>query len=299
MDDLRRVRYFETLVQHRHFGAAAAALHITQPALSQQIKKLERELGAPLIDRDRPGFALTMAGEHLANHAPDLLRVADQLAEAVRDHATGTRGEIRIALTRSGADAGIAPRIRRFREEHPRVRITSITGWTAWNLEMLRAGEVDVAFVRGTISASDIDVIPCGTEEVAAILPLGHRLAARATVAAADLQHEPVVFWPRTTGPDYYDEVIGAIWPDAPPNIVAEEADAEQVLEQVARGVGISALDRTRSTRIAPAGVVVVPLTSPPSVAIGLASRREESAPAVVELLGWWTTRKARPMQDL
>jgi DNA-binding transcriptional LysR family regulator len=277
-----------TLVRHRHFGAAAAELHITQPALSQQIKKLERELSASLIDRAGHGFALTAAGEYLAQEAPGLLRAMDEAANAVRDHTTGTRGEIRLAYTRTGTDSGIIARVRRFREDHPNVRVTAITGWTRWNLELLRIGEIDIGFVRGRMTASDLGLIHCADVEQGVIVPRNHPLTRKPYVTREDLRDEPVVFWSREDGPEHYDDVIGSIWTDSPPRIVAENTAGDELLEQVANGVGISVLDRARGSRIAPVGAVVLPLADPPRVAISLAWRRDCPSPAVRQLISWW-----------
>lgn len=289
MEDLRRLRYFVTLVRHRHFGAAAAELHITQPALSQQIKKLERELAAPLIDRASQGFALTAAGEYLAREAPGLLRAMDEAAGAVRDHTAGTRGEIRLAYVRSGSDSGIATRVRRFRDDHPNVRVTTITGWTTWNLELLRAGEIDIGFVRGDLTVPDLGLVYCGDVEVGVVLPSSHPLARKSQINKEEILDEPIVLWPREIAPELYDDVIGSIWTDGAPRIVSVETDAEQVLEQVANGVGISVLDRARATRIAPEGAVVLPFSDPPRLPISLAWRRDNPSPAVRELIRWWS----------
>jgi DNA-binding transcriptional LysR family regulator len=288
VEDLRRLRYFVTLVRHRHFGAAAAELHITQPALSQQIKKLERELAAPLIDRAGQGFALTAAGEYLAGEAPGLLRAMDDAASAVRDHSAGTRGEVRIAYTRSVSDTGIYARVRRFREERPHVRVTSITGWTSWNLELLRAGKVDISFVRGRMDAPDLGLIHCGDVELGVVVPHGHPLASKSQVTREEILDEPIVFWQRKSGPESYDDIIGAIWTNSAPRIVSEEIDADQIVEQVANGVGISVLDRARATRLTPEGAVVLPLVDAPRHAISLAWRRDNPSPAVRELIRWW-----------
>jgi DNA-binding transcriptional LysR family regulator len=289
VEDLRRLRYFVTLVRHRHFGAAAAELHITQPALSQQIKKLERELAAPLVDRSSQGFALTAAGEYLAREAPGLLRAMDEAASAVRDHTAGTRGEIRIAYARSGSDSGVAARVRRFREDHPHVRVTTITGWTSWNLDLLRAGEIDIAFVRGRVTAPDLGLIHCGDVDVGVVVPRGHPLAHRTQVSREEILNEPLVIWPREIAPELYDELIGSIWTNGAPRIVFEETDADQVMAQVADGVGISVLERARATRIAPEGVAVLPLVDPPRLPISLAWRREDPSPAVRQLIRWWS----------
>jgi DNA-binding transcriptional LysR family regulator len=290
VEDLRRLRYFVTLVRHRHFGAAAAELHITQPALSQQIKKLERELAAPLVDRASQGFALTAAGEYLAREAPGLLRAMDEAAAAVRDHTTGARGEIRIAYSRSGSDSGIASRVRRFREEHPHVRITTITGWTSWNLELLRAGEIDIAFVRGDLAAADLGLIYCGDVDVGVVVPSDHPLARKSQVDKKDIVNESIVFWPREIAPELYDGVVSSIWTDSAPRIVSVEPEADQVMAQVADGVGISVLDHARAARLAPEGVVVLPFADPPRVSINLAWRRDAPSPAVRQLIRWWST---------
>src|SRR5437899_499186 len=102
------------VAQHRHFGRAADALHITQPALSQQIKVLERELGVELFAREGRAIALTPAGRALQDGAEELLADADGLERTIRGYASGAVGELRIAFTRSGSDSDILRRIRAF-----------------------------------------------------------------------------------------------------------------------------------------------------------------------------------------
>jgi DNA-binding transcriptional LysR family regulator len=289
VEDLRRLRYFLTLVRHRHFGAASAELHITQPALSQQIKKLERELAAPLVDRTGHGFALTAAGEYLASAAPGLLRAMDEAADAVRDHTAGTRGEIRIAHTRSGSDSGIFARVRRFREERPNVRVTTITGWSSWNLELLRAGEIDIGFVRGRMTAPDLGLIHCADVELGVVAPRDHPLARKSQVTKEEIRKEPIVFWDRASGPEMYDDVIRSIWADSAPRIVAEETAGDEIVEQVANGLGVSVLDRARASRLVPEGAVVLPFADPPpQLAISLVWLLDNSSPALHELIRWW-----------
>lgn len=288
MEDLRRLRYFLTLVRHRHFGAAAAELHITQPALSQQIKKLERELAVPLVDRASKGFALTAAGEYMAREAPSLLRAMDDAAAAAREHTVGTRGEIRIAYTKSGSDTSVAARVRRFQEERPNISIKTITGWSAWNLELLRADEIDIGFLRGRLTAPDLGIIHCGDVELGVVVPRGHPLTHKSQVTKEDILDEPIVYLPRANGPEAYDSVIGSIWTDRAPRIVSYESDADHVVEQVANGVGLSILDRARATCIVPEGAVVLPFVDPPRLPLNLVWRRDDPSPAVRELIRWW-----------
>jgi DNA-binding transcriptional LysR family regulator len=213
----------------------------------------------------------------------------DDAAAAVRDHTAGTRGEIRIAYSRSGSDSGIAARVRRFREDHPNVRVTTITGWTAWNLELLRAGEIDIGFVRGDLTAPDLGLIYCGGVEIGVAVPSNHPLARKSEVTREEIRNEPIVLWPREVAPELYDATIRPIWNDGAPRIVAVEPDMEQIVQQIADGVGISVLERARATRISPEDVVVLPLVDPPRLPISLAWCRDNSSPAVQELIRWWS----------
>ncbi len=290
MEDLRRVRYFIAVAEHLHFGRAAAALQITQPALSQQIKALERELGVELLIRDGRGVELTQAGHALANGAPDLLADAAALERATRAYAAGRAGELRLAFTRSGSDSDILNRIRTFRKEFPDITVSTITGWTAWNLELLESGEVDIAFVRGDITDRRIRTRLVSHEESAVVVWQDHPLAKKHSVHLLDIQNEPIVLWPRATGPEFYDELVGHIWGERIPHLVAEESDAEQVLDSVSNRTGISVLDRRRATRIAHDNVVVVPFeTNPPRVALRIAWLRGPAWPTVSAFLDWWT----------
>ncbi|MFG1797689.1 LysR family transcriptional regulator [Nocardia sp. NPDC049149] len=289
MDDLRRVRYFLAVAEHRHFGRAAESLHITQPALSQQVKALEKELGVDLLTRSGRAFVLTPAGLALQAGAQQLLTAAADLERSVRARASGTAGELKVAFTRSGSDSDISQRIRDFRKEFPDITVSTITGWTAWNLDLLESGEIDVAFVRGNIAHPRVETHLIGLQEAAVVVSKEHPLAVRDTVAIEDIVDEPIVLWSRQTGPDFYDELVGHIWGDGAPNLVGEESDAEQVLDVVSGGTGISVLDRKRATRIAHENIVVIPFgTDPPRIAISIAWMRESDAPALAHFLEWW-----------
>ncbi|QBS44459.1 LysR family transcriptional regulator [Nocardia sp. CS682] len=289
MDDLRRVRYFLAVAEHRHFGRAAESLHITQPALSQQVKALEKELGVELLARTGRGFVMTAAGLALQAGAQQLLATAAELERTVRARASGTAGELKIAFTRSGSDSDISQRIRDFRKEFPDITVSTITGWTSWNLDLLESGEVDVAFVRGNITHPRVQTHLIGLQEAAVVVSKGHPLAEKASLEIAEIVDEPIVLWSRQTGPDFYDELVTHIWGDGAPNLVAEESDAEQVLDLVSTGTGISVLDRKRATRIAHENIVVIPFgTNPPQIAIRIAWMRGSDAPALAHFLDWW-----------
>jgi DNA-binding transcriptional LysR family regulator len=273
--DLRRLKYFVTLAEHLHFGRAAAALHIAQPALSQQIKVLERELGVQLLRRSSRGVALTEAGQLLLVEGRKLLRQTAVVTAKTRAAGGGESGTLRVAYTRSVPDLGPRELVERFRERHPQVAITTATGWTAHNVELLRADLADVGFVRLPLTdAPELRTLLLGYDELVTALPADHRLARRSRVSREALVGEPVVAWPRSQGEGFHDTILTEVWRGEHPRVVHEEPDAENILAAVAAGTGVAVLDRHRALRLRLPGVVVRRFSGEiPRASFGLAWR--------------------------
>lgn len=255
--ELRRLEYFLVLARVLHFGRAAEELHISQPGLSQQIKVLEHELGTPLIHRGARAITLTAAGEVLREYGERVLDEARLCVERVRAAAERPAGSLRVAYTRSGADLNMHELVERFRVRHPAVRLSLTAAWTSRNLELLEAGEVDVAFVRSTVRHRAVESLVVAVEELVIAMPDDHPLAARERLTPADVVEEPLVHWPREQGPGYHDEIRRQIWGDRPQRVALEQPDAEHILREVANRVGIAVLDEHRARRFCPPGVCV------------------------------------------
>lgn len=256
--ELRRLRYFVVLAEELHFRRAAERLHIAQPGLTQQIRVLERELGAALFERSTSGVTLTDAGRILLEDGVPLLREADRIAERVRDAARGRTGLLRIVHTRSLAGALPDELVRAFRQLRPGADIAVETAWTTRNVAMLRAGEADAAFVRLPLAdAEDLGVMRLGQTELVVVLPGGHPLAGRRALRPADLRGAGIVSWPREQGPGYFDRIQSAIWGNESPVLVASEPDPEHLLAAVAAGAGLCVLDAKRAAKLRPRGVVL------------------------------------------
>jgi len=142
--ELRQLRYFGAVARHRHFGRAAAELYVTQPALSQQVRRLEAELGLELLRRSSRGVELTPAGADLLAHADAIVAEVERARADMDRHAGVTRGVVRVAV--GGADAPrLAEALATFHGEHPGVRLALRQGSVAEALELIRTGSVDVA----------------------------------------------------------------------------------------------------------------------------------------------------------
>lgn len=288
--EFRRLRYFSVLARRLHFARAAEELHLSQPALSQQIKVLERDLGVRLFHRDRRGVSLTPAGLALVEEAETLLGRYDAVRDRVREAAGDNGGVLRLAHTRSGVDTPVQDLVARFRALHPDTTLAVVSGWTEWNVRQVQAGAVDLAFVRLPVAEPGLVRMHLTDEELVAVLPAGHPLSRTRRLRPAHLRDEPVVFWPPTQGPGYHDAVLRRIWPDGRPKIVREDPDAEHVLAAVAAGTGLTILGRERAARLHPKGTTLRRFTHPrPTVGLWATWSRANRSPlleAFVELCG-------------
>jgi len=280
--DLRQLRSFVAVARERHFGRAAESLRVAQPAVSQHIRALETGLGVRLFERTSRSVELTAAGRTLLEGAPAILDGVRRLEEATRATARAVHGELRVNYTRT-APVGVATDIvEAFRRRHPAVTLTIDTLTTARNVELLRAGSVDAAFVRLPLEdAGGLGLVEVGVEPLVAALPTRHRLARRPRVAPADLARERMVFWPRAQGPGFHDRIVASVFGGRAPDIARIEPDTEHMVRAVAQGHGCAVTTQSRASLLSVRGVVFRPFTDPPPLApLALAWRvSEASAP--------------------
>lgn len=280
--DLRQLRTFVAVAHERHFGRAAQRLHIAQPAVSQQIRTLEADLGTRLFDRTSRSVELTAAGSTLLAGAPDILERMAQLTEATRATARVLRGELRLNYART-APVGIATDIvEEFRRLHPEVMLLTDSATTARSLAQLHDGALDAAFVRLPIADQpELTILEVGTDPLVAALPVRHRLARRRTLSPSDLQGERLVFWPRAQGPGFHDWIVEHLFGGRLPDVARIEPDTEQMVRAVAHGEGYAVTTAARASVLTMRGVVFKPFADPlPAAPLGLAWRSAEiSAP--------------------
>jgi DNA-binding transcriptional LysR family regulator len=185
--DLRLVRYFTVVAEHRHFGRAADALRVAQPSLSRQIRHLEQQLGARLLDRTPQGSRLTEAGEVFLPLARALLRSADQAAARTRAAAQPSR--ITIGYT---IGLIVTPAVRQLRREHPDADVQTLH--LDWNQprDALLDHRVDAVVTRLPLRTAGLHVTILYDEPRVLLVPLDHRLAGKESVSIDDIADEPI-----------------------------------------------------------------------------------------------------------
>ncbi|GAA2470367.1 LysR family transcriptional regulator [Streptomyces longisporus] len=202
--ELRQLTYFVTVAEELHFGRAAERLHIVQSAVSMQIQRLERELGAELFDRTPRRVRLTAAGERLLPEAREVLAAADRARAAVAPPPG-----LRIG-TSTGLGTHLDRVLTAFARRAPDVPVELFSLPVAERLARVAGGQLDAAFVRAVEPVPGVRVLPLWPDPLVAALPATHPLAGRAEIGIEELAEVPLALTERRNNPALVDLVVGA-----------------------------------------------------------------------------------------
>ena len=210
--ELRQIRSFLSIAETLHFGRTAALIHLSQPALSLQIRALEEEVGVRLFERNRRKTTLTAAGLAFRDDAAAALSQLDQAIRKAKLAASGKLGILRIGFI-STAGKEIVPNIaRQFRELNPEVEFSLRAIPTAHQVQMLQTGSLDVGFLRLPIGQqSALAALTVHREPFVLVVPSSHTLAKRKRVRLHEVSAENFVMYERAYAPGFHDRILGML----------------------------------------------------------------------------------------
>ena len=192
--NLRDLEYLVSLADHRHFGRAAEACFVSQPTLSTQLKKLEAELGVPLVERNPRNVLLTPAGERVVAKARALLAEADDIVAIARQAQDPEAGELRLGLFPTLAPYLLPHVVPDLHQRFPRLDLLLVEEKTEEVLRQLRDGRLDAGVLALPVPDAALHVEPLFSEDFVLAVPAGHPLAAEdGPVPASVLADEPVL----------------------------------------------------------------------------------------------------------
>lgn len=203
--ELRHLRYFIAVADHGHVGKAAEALHVSQPAVSMQIRQLEERAGARLVEHVGRGIALTDAGLSLAADARRLLQQLDRDLLTSQQIDQGARGRLRVGFVSTATYGPLPQRLKAFKASHPNVVLELAERTVNQQIEALRRGELDAAIAIAPLPNSGFDSTLLWSEPVVCCLPADHRLAPEDAIPLAALRSEPLVGFSRDLAPGLFD----------------------------------------------------------------------------------------------
>ena len=196
--EIRQLRAFVAIAESGTFTAGAARVHITQAAISMQIRQLETEVGAKVFVRAPRHVILTEAGEHLLHRARQILREHDAALEEIAELAGAERGRLRIGSASASLLTDQLPRIlKELRKQHPRAEISVTSGTSEALVQQIVAGELDIAFVSLPVDVRGIQTERLGEDQLVAIASPRHKLAKQKTVSAYTLAGEKLILGER------------------------------------------------------------------------------------------------------
>lgn len=244
--ELKNLKSFVAVAEQLSFIRAARLLHLSQSALTEQIQKLEEELGVPLLLRDRRSVKLTGAGIVFLAEARATLARAKQAVERVQKAARGEIGRLRIAFVSSAALEIVPGIVVAFRNQFPAVSLDLTNLRTSSQVKALLSESIDVGFVRLPLSNDQLTIRVVHREPFVVVLPHGHPLANEKQIRLLQLQNEQFVAYGRRWAPGFYDAVIQMCTREGfSPEIVQETGEMYTAVALVAAGAGIAILPKS------------------------------------------------------
>ena len=257
----RLLHSFVAVAEELHFGRAARHLHISQPPLSMQIRKLEVLIGARLFERDRRNVALTEAGGFLLDRARHLLGESARACAEARRIGKGESGALAVGYTATATYEVLPPLIRAFRKARPEVRLELIEMRSPLQPDALRASRIEVALACGPVKQPDLQERVLVEESFVLAVGTQNPLAKRKRVRQRDLAGEPFVLVRPDVEPAWAEACSAALHRAGLRPNVAQETDGKiAMLGLVAANLGVSLVSASMQ-RLGRAGVRFVALT--------------------------------------
>ena len=280
--ELRHLRYFVAVAEELHFSRAAERLHVAQPAVSEQIRKLEAELGVRLLNRTKRTVSLTDAGAALLGEARRALQQVEVARLATRDVAERTANRLRIGYAPASLPAVVPKALAQLAVSMKSLETVLETGFGLELIAAVRDERLDAAIVPLPAPTAGRRTTQLGRERAVAALPVRHRHAVRPAIRLDQVAPERIVVLAREANRPFYDAVLAACHSAGlSPSLVempGSSVGVESALLAVASGAGIALLPKSVAHRYCAPGVRFVPIDGDqPAVATAVLTRRDSA----------------------
>jgi DNA-binding transcriptional LysR family regulator len=266
--ELRHLRSYVAVAERLHFRRAAETLHLSQPALSSQIRLLEAEVGVKLLERSTHHVVLTPGGRRFLARARQLLRDADDAVQAARRESAGEVGEIVLGFVPSLTYHRLPLLLRAFRRQMPKIELRLLEMDTVQQIEALAKHRIDLGFIGLglTREADELHLAQVDDERLVAVMAEDHPILVkrrRKELKLSELAQTPLYLAARETAP-LYNPWIFVLCQQAgfQPNVALEAGQPATAISYAAAGMGVTILP-AQYGRICPPGVCYIPLAKP------------------------------------
>jgi DNA-binding transcriptional LysR family regulator len=262
--ELRHLRYFVAVAEELHFRRAAERLHVAQPAVSEQVRKLEEELGVRLLNRTQRSVSLTEAGSAMLEEARQVLLQAERAMAAARDTRDSAATRLRVGYLADSLPPAVPRALTELQRTMPNVQVSLETGAARNLIEEVRAGHIDAALVSLPAPTAGLQRTLLGSQGAVVAMPVMHPHATDETIELERLAPERIVLLPRDVNPAFYDGAVSACRDAAlsPTLVHPLEPRVELALLAVSSGAGLAILPESVAAQVSIAGIRFVPLAA-------------------------------------
>jgi DNA-binding transcriptional LysR family regulator len=286
--ELRHLRYFVAVAEELHFSRAAARLHVAQPAVSEQIRKLEQELGVRLLNRANGTVSVTEAGAVLLTEARRVLQQVEVARLSIENARDRTANRLRIGYSPMSLPTSVTTSLRHLAASIPNLQTILEPGHAVELIAAVRDERLDAAVVSLPAPTNGLRTTALGAERAIAALPIGHRHAVQETINLNRIAPERIVVLPRESNPPFYDAVVAACRRAglSPSLIETSSLSVEPALIAVTVGAGMALVPESVAQRYRAPGVRFVPIGGDELVvATAVVTRRETTHTATAAFL--------------
>ncbi|NDV22882.1 LysR family transcriptional regulator [Desulfovibrio sp. JC022] len=286
--ELRQLRYFIAVAEELHFGRAARRVHIAQPPFSQQIKGLEEELGARLLERNSRKVRLTNEGRYFYKQAMDIVAQAEDAAATVGRMAKGEYGNIKVGFMEIAMDSLLPEAVRSFSHRYPGVSVRLSQFGASIQLQKISSGEMDVGFSTVYLHAMEgLSSVKLFSRKHVLAVPEDHIFTAEKSVSLTEIARENLLMFPRSGQPDLYDAIMDAFTSRGlVPRVKQEISGLSGASALISSGMGVTFLPE--NSRVSRKGIAMVPVSDEfPSMDIYMVWNREDYSNTAGVFMEW------------
>jgi DNA-binding transcriptional LysR family regulator len=240
--ELTHLRYFVSVAEELHFGRAAKKLHISQPPLSQQIMKLEEELGVKLFNRTNRRVELSHAGKLFLADAKVVIEQADNASTKMQDLASGTKGSLSLGFNEPVINTFLSSAIKSYREKYPGIKLSLHELETFEQLNALRNRQIDLGMLRPyEQDLTDLDAELLFKEQYLVAISADLNISEKSPIRLKELSGQSLIMFPRHIQPALHDRLLEDLVKAGFPAKISQEATSKQTtLALVAAGMGVA-----------------------------------------------------------
>jgi DNA-binding transcriptional LysR family regulator len=282
--NLDQLRSLIEVIEHGSFTQAAKRLHLSQPAISQQIRELEIRCGMPLVERVGKRTVATSAGHELISRGRRIMADAENALAAVRHHRTGTAGRVHVGTGPTALVYLLPPVLRNMREEYPNIEIIVTTGTTHSISEALLRNEIDLGLTALPVASKELVAVPVRTDPMVAILPATERDIPESVTPAYVAERRLILEYQKVP-----HQQLSRAWLLAggiEPRPTMEFDGIEAIKSAVAAELGMAIVPGPAMSRDSPVNNVIVrPLDPPLQRTLGLVERHGRATPPALRIV--------------